>query len=145
MSVAIEGLFTSALGLQTPWSGKEVKLDTSRRRIDFNLTCITNRMPCPHCAAHAQGVHDRLSREWRRLDFFQFENWMHDEVPRFVCSTAARPARLMSPGRAKAVALRRCLKPLPCRSGRSCRCARLQRCSGARTNNCGGALRTMWA
>ena len=41
MKVGIEALFTSALGLQTHWSVKEVKLYTSRRRIDFNLTCIS--------------------------------------------------------------------------------------------------------
>ena len=41
MSARIEPLFTSALGLQTPWSVKEVKLDTSRRRIDINLPCIS--------------------------------------------------------------------------------------------------------
>ena len=39
MSVGIEALFTSALGLQAPWSVEKVELDTARRRIDFELTC----------------------------------------------------------------------------------------------------------
>ena len=34
MGVGIESLFTSALGLQAPWSVKKVELDTTRRRID---------------------------------------------------------------------------------------------------------------
>jgi hypothetical protein len=60
MAVGIEALFTSALGLQAPWSVKDVNLDTARRRIDFNLICNARRLPCPHCNAPDQGVHDRL-------------------------------------------------------------------------------------
>jgi transposase len=97
MSVAIEALFTSALGLHEPWSVKDVNLDTSRRRIDFALTCNANRLPCPHCAAPAQGVHDRLSREWRHLDFFQFEAWLHAEVPRVACGSCGKTSQIDVP------------------------------------------------
>ena len=73
MGVGIEALFTSVLGLQEPWSVEKVELDTARRRIDFELTCKANRQTCPHCQAAGQGVHDRLKRQWRHLDFFQYE------------------------------------------------------------------------
>lgn len=86
MSIAIESLFTSALGLQAPWSVKSVELDTARRRIDFTLTCDAKQLTCPLCQAPEQGIHDRLHREWRHLDFFQFEGWLHAEVPRIACS-----------------------------------------------------------
>ena len=62
MAVGIEALFTSALGLQAPWSVKTVELDTARRRIDFKLCCTATELPCPNCALVGQGVHDRLSR-----------------------------------------------------------------------------------
>lgn len=97
MSVGIEALFTSALGLQEPWSVKEVKLDTSRRRIDFDLTCKASRLPCPQCGASSQGVHDRLAREWRHLDFFQFEAWLHAEVPRVACSGCGKTSQIDVP------------------------------------------------
>ena len=97
MAVGIEALFTSALGLQAPWSVKDVKLDTARRRIDFNLICNARRLPCPHCNAPDQGVHDRLTREWRHLDFFQFEAWLHAEVPRIACSACAKTAQIEVP------------------------------------------------
>ena len=97
MSVGIEVLFTSALGLQEPWSVKDVKLDTSRRRIDFDLTCKASRLPCPHCGASSQGVHDRLAREWRHLDFFQFEAWLHAEVPRVACSDCGKTSQIDVP------------------------------------------------
>ena len=97
MSVGIEALFTSALGLQAPWGVQKVALDTSRRRIDFDLTCNAKRLPCPHCAAPAQGVHDRLAREWRHLDFFQFEAWLHAEVPRVACSACGKTSQIDVP------------------------------------------------
>lgn len=97
MTVGIEALFTSALGLQAPWSVQKVALDTSRRRIDFDLVCNANRLPCPHCAAIHQGVHDRLSREWRHLDFFQFEAWLHAEVPRVACSACGKTGQIDVP------------------------------------------------
>lgn len=97
MSVGIEALFTNALGLQEPWNVQKVALDTSRRRIDFNLSCSAKRLPCPHCAAPAQGVHDRLSREWRHLDFFQFEAWLHAEVPRVTCSACGKTSQIDVP------------------------------------------------
>lgn len=47
MGMGIEALFTSALGLQAPWSVEKVELDTAGRRIDFELTCKATRLPCP--------------------------------------------------------------------------------------------------
>ena len=97
MSVGIESLFTSALGLQAPWSVEKVELDTSRRRIDFQLSGQAKRLPCPQCNAPEQGVHDRLDREWRHLDFFQFEAWLHAEVPRVACSACGKTSQIDVP------------------------------------------------
>ena len=97
MAVGIEALFTSALGLQAPWSVQKVELDTVRRRIDFDLICNASRLACPHCGASDQGVHDRLSREWRHLDFFQFEAWLHADVPRIACSACAKTTQIDVP------------------------------------------------
>jgi hypothetical protein len=47
MSVGIEALFTSALGLHAPWSVQDVALDTSRRRIDFNLPAACRARTAP--------------------------------------------------------------------------------------------------
>ena len=74
----MEGLFTAALGLQVPWEVKSVALDTGKRRIDFEVGCEAKRLNCPACGAADQGVHDRIRRDWRHLDFFQFEAWLHE-------------------------------------------------------------------
>jgi hypothetical protein len=44
MSVGIESLFTSALGLVPPWEVAKVELDTARRRIDFEVRCSPARI-----------------------------------------------------------------------------------------------------
>ena len=97
MSVAVESLFTSALGLQAPWVVSQVTLDTSRRRIDFELNCTAKRAACPHCNAPEQGIHDRLERDWRHLDFFQFEAWLHAKVPRIACTACGKTSQMPVP------------------------------------------------
>lgn len=97
MSVGIEALFTNALGLQEPWSVEKVELDTARRRIDFELTCKATRLPCPSCHTAGQGVHDKLPRHWRHLDFFQYEAWLHAEIPRVSCTACGKTAQMQVP------------------------------------------------
>ena len=42
-------------------------------------------------------MHDRLTREWRHLDFFQFEAWLHAEVPRVACSACGKTGQIDVP------------------------------------------------
>lgn len=97
MSVGVEALFTSALGLQSPWAVEDVKLDTAKRRIDFEVSCRGALLACPHCGAAGQPVHDRLRRSWRHLDFFQFEAWLHADVPRVGCSACGKTTQMPVP------------------------------------------------
>ena len=97
MSVGVEALFTSALGLQAPWVVQDVKLDTAKRRIDFEIACQGAALACPACGAGGQPVHDRLHRSWRHLDFFQFEAWLHCDVPRVACANCAKTTQLPVP------------------------------------------------
>ena len=93
MSAGVEGLFTSALGLAPPWEVAKVELDTARRRIDFEVHCSAKVLACPHCGAAEQRIHDRLRRSWRHLDFFQFEAWLHADVPRVACTRCAKTSQ----------------------------------------------------
>lgn len=97
MGIEIESLFTSALGLSAPWRVEKVNLDTASRRIDFDLTCDAKRLACPVCGRADQGIHDRLKREWRHLDFFQFEAWLHAEVPRVACTGCGKTTQIEVP------------------------------------------------
>lgn len=97
MSDGVEAPFTSALGLQLPWVVEDVKLDTVNRRIDFEIGCHGSALACPACGAAAQPVHDRLRRSWRHLDFFQFEAWLHCDVPRIACSGCGKTTQMLMP------------------------------------------------
>lgn len=97
MGVGVEALFTSALGLQPPWVVEDVKLDVPNKRIDFEVSCEGTLLDCPTCGAAAQPVHDRLRRSWRHLDFFQFEAWLHADVPRVACGGCGKTTQLAVP------------------------------------------------
>lgn len=97
MKVGVEALFTSALGLVPPWEVEKVDLDTARRRIDFEVRCMAKTLACPVCGAAAQAVHDRLRRSWRHLDFFQFEAWLHADVPRVACADCGKTSQVNVP------------------------------------------------
>ena len=92
MSVGVEALLTSALGLQPPWVVQYIELDTAKRRIDFQITCHGAKLACPACGASAEPVRDRLARSWRNLDFFQFEAWLHCDLPRVACDACGNPS-----------------------------------------------------
>ena len=95
--VGIESLFTSALVLRPPWAVVDVKLDTAKRRIDFEVLCEGTRLACPQCGAADQRIHDRLRRSWRHLDFFQFEAWLHADVPRVACTSCGKTTQMSVP------------------------------------------------
>ena len=97
MGVQIEALFTSALGLQAPWAVREVRLDTVKNRIDFDVECKQAQLTCPACGAASQKVHDRLPRSWRHLDFFQYEAWLHAAVPRVGCTACGKTTQVNVP------------------------------------------------
>lgn len=95
--MAVDALFTSALALQAPWVVTKVDLDTAKRRIDFEVSCGAKKLPCPGCAAEGKGIHDRIRRDWRHLDFFQYEAWLHADVPRIDCDTCGKTTTVEVP------------------------------------------------
>jgi transposase len=97
MNKQIEALFTTALGLQAPWEVSKVDLDTSKRRNDFEVKYTIKRADCPGCGQVKQGIHDRISRSWRHLDFFQFEAWLHADVPRVQCTGCGKTTQMAVP------------------------------------------------
>lgn len=94
----ITALFSAALGLLgTPWQVSSSQLDADGHRIDIQLDCNAPRLTCPHCATADQPVHDRVERQWRHLDFFQFEAWLHARVPRVGCTHCGKTTQVEVP------------------------------------------------
>lgn len=81
-------LFTSALGLQSPWRVVESELkereDGSKvleLELDFEKGA---KFPCPKCGETC-GVHDTKYLRWRHLQFWQHETILRARVPRVRC------------------------------------------------------------
>lgn len=97
MNLSLEVLFTTALGLQVPWAVKDIELNTAKHRIDFQVVCNAKWIDCPVCGKADQRVHDRVERSWRHLDFFQYEAWLHAEVPRVQCEGCGKTTQVTVP------------------------------------------------
>lgn len=76
----MEDLFRVALGLEEPWYIESLSFDAEKKRLDIHL-CFRRGsrfeiegVACP--------VHDTVAKEWRHLNFFQHECYLHARVPR---------------------------------------------------------------
>ena len=96
--VSSSSLFTLALGLQAPWEVADVAFDPVAGRIDLRVGFRRgSRFTCPDCGAEHQGVHDTLTREWRHLNFFQYQAYLHAKVPRVHCSACGKTSQVAVP------------------------------------------------
>lgn len=78
-------LFTSALGLQSPWKVTDVTFDTDEGLLDIYIDRIKGRkVNCPVCGKECT-VHDCKNRTWRHLNFFQYKAFIHCKIPRCNC------------------------------------------------------------
>ena len=78
-------LFEAALDIQEPWEIKEVRLDRERRRLDIILDFQRGALfSCSECYKPLTAYDTRM-REWRHLDFFQYETHIYAPQPRTEC------------------------------------------------------------
>ena len=79
-------LFGMALGLTEPWSVERTEFDAGARRLDLYLDFRRGAVfACPECGAAGCKAWDTTDLEWRHLDFFQHEAYLHARVPRVKC------------------------------------------------------------
>lgn len=80
-------LFTQALGLQEPWKVDEIVFDKDKGRLDiYILRNRGSKHPCPECGEECH-IHDTKNRAWRHLNFFQYQAYIHCNMPRTKCTT----------------------------------------------------------
>jgi transposase len=87
MNIETINLFTLALGMQKPWYCTKVEFKPGKPGlldiwVDFERG---SRFICPDCKTDGCRVHDTAGKEWRHLDFFQHECYLHARVPRVSC------------------------------------------------------------
>ena len=82
----VQSFLKLVLGLDDPWFVKTTSLDQENWRLDIYIDFAKgSRFACPECGAAACPVHDTVEREWRHLNLFQYEAWIHARVPRCKC------------------------------------------------------------
>jgi transposase len=75
-----EALFQSALGIESPWFVESVTFDASLKRLDIRLDF--KRGSRFEVDGVSCSVHDTVEKQWRHLNFFQHECYLHARVPR---------------------------------------------------------------
>ncbi len=76
-----EEIFSIALGLQEPWSIKDVQLDKETLRLDIYLQ-FTRGYKFDMPDGQSYTAHDTIERHWQHLNFFQHECYLHANVPK---------------------------------------------------------------
>ena len=93
-----ESFFTAALGLTPPWLVLDIQFDPEKGRIDFKVGFPSgSKFNCPKCHEGQQCVHDTRSRTWRHLNFFQYQAYLHADVPRVRCSKCGKTKQVQVP------------------------------------------------
>lgn len=83
----INEIFAQALPLSAPWVVKSTELSGNPTVLTLDLEVPPGtQMPCAKCGKGGCGVHDRVNKSWRHLNFWQYETYINARVPRTNCS-----------------------------------------------------------
>ena len=90
------GLFEQALGLERPWYVERTEFDAGQRRLDLHLNFeVGGTFACGGCGGEGCKAYDTAQRQWRHLNFFQHQAYLHAPSPRVECAECGiRQARL---------------------------------------------------
>ena len=85
-----------ALGLQSPWTVESIEFRESLEGKELHITIgYTSGVFVDDTGKSI--VHDRVSRKWRHLNFFEHECYIHCDVPRTKDSEGKKPKRVEVP------------------------------------------------
>ncbi|RQW85234.1 MAG: ISL3 family transposase [Geobacter sp.] len=87
--------FGVALGIVPPWKVTSVDFNKESSRLDITIDFQRGAtFPCPVCETSSP-VHDTAEKEWRHLNFFQYEAYLHARVPRVKCPNSGCGVKLV--------------------------------------------------
>lgn len=79
-------LYCHLLGLESPWTVADVKMDVANQRIDVYVEHLKGqKWPCPVCGELLPVYDHSEERVWRHLDSCQFLTFLHASPPRVKC------------------------------------------------------------
>ena len=80
-------LFQQALGLVGPWHVTKCSFSTDAERLDIWIDFQRgSAFACPSCGAAGCKGYDTEEVEWRHLNFFQHQAYLHARTPRVECA-----------------------------------------------------------
>jgi transposase len=80
-------LLQLALGIAPPWFVTRSDFDPAAHRLDIHIDFKPgSRFICPACGSGDCPAHDTEQAEWRHLNFFQHQAYLHARVPRVRCT-----------------------------------------------------------
>lgn len=81
-----------------PWQVLDLQFDLEKGRIDFKVGFSSGaKFSCPDCGEADQGVHDTRARTWRHLNFFQYQAFIHADLPRVRCTKCGKTKQVPVP------------------------------------------------
>lgn len=79
-------LFELALNIQNPWHIKDIQFDVEKKRLDIHIDFRKGAVfhyESPNGNIHGDfKVYDTVDKQWRHLNFFEHECYLHARVPR---------------------------------------------------------------
>lgn len=86
LGMSINDVFAKALPLPAPWVVKSSNLNGDPAILTLQIEVPPgSKMTCPECQKPGCGVHDRVDKRWRHLNFWQYETYIEARVPRAKC------------------------------------------------------------
>ena len=80
-------LFQQALGLVAPWRVTKCAFSIDSQRLDIWIDFQRgSTFACPSCGAAGCKGYDSDELEWRHLNFFQYQAYLHARTPRVECA-----------------------------------------------------------
>src|SRR5688500_13958356 len=79
-------LYQQILGLEEPWSAKEVELKTDGGWVDIHVDHAPGvKWKYPHCERELSCYDNSPERTWRHLETCQLATHLHARIPRVKC------------------------------------------------------------
>ena len=79
-------LYQQILGLEEPWSVKEVELNIDEGRVDIHVEHAPGtKWKCRQCERELSCYDHSAERTWRHLDTCQLQTHLHARIPRVQC------------------------------------------------------------
>jgi len=90
-------LFKLALGIQDPWQVEKIDFAENEGILNIYLKYTRgSKFLCPVCGKESK-VRDTEKRKWKHLNFFQYEAYIHTNLPRVSCDDCKTTKNVMVP------------------------------------------------